>query len=480
MIVRLAMRSLATRPVRTAVLACGFGFGIAVMAALLGVGDVILEQSHSPLLQGGGDVVVSGRYGSLESGRFLLTGILGAPDVARRVAAASPSQRATLYLISDHGPAACPAATCGEGGHSGRTTAIPVAVKGGVPSLEKGVGDPEITDARAWIDRPADRAWSHPDLGDLIRTMDRFHRIPPTAEFAASWAEWLYFNGRTSDGRVRFYLTFMVGPASAPGRRAAGVRLQLDRDGVTTSYAAVDQLDEAKVLAEAPDLDIAGNRVRLEGLRYRLELALPGATGTLVLDAAPGQSLPPATIRGARGWLTGYTAPVLSGKVRGTLQVGRDRIELEDATGYHDHNWGFWRGVRWQWGQVAHDDLSILYGRVFPPADVADPDRIPGFLGVLSSTGVVGFSSTVSIGENGDSRDDRQPKRITVHARSLTMELNLEFAVDRSVRTPMSLMAPSSGAPTNFLQFGGEYRVTGHVGGRVLDFSARGAAETFR
>ena len=91
MIVRLAMRSLQTRPVRTAVLACGFGFGIAVMAALLGVGDVILEQSHSPLLQGGGDAVVFGRYGSIESGRFLLTGILGAPDVAKRVAAASPS-----------------------------------------------------------------------------------------------------------------------------------------------------------------------------------------------------------------------------------------------------------------------------------------------------------------------------------------------------------------------------------------------------
>jgi hypothetical protein len=461
MIVRLAVRSLATRPVRTAVLACGFGFGIAVMAALLGVGDVILEQSHSPLLQGGGDAVVFGRYGSIESGRFLLTGILGAPDVAKRVAAASPSERATLYLIT--GP-----------------TAISVAVKGGIPSLEKAVGDPEIADARAWIDRPADRTWSHPDLGDLMRTMDRFHRIPPTPEFAASWAEWLYFNGRTSDGRVRFYLTFMVGPASAPGRRAAVVRLQLDRDGVTTTYSAVDQLDEAKVVADAPDLDIAGNRVRLEGLRYRLELALPGATGTLVLDAAPGQSLPPATIRGARGWLTGYTAPVLSGTIHGTLAVGRDRIELAAAAGYHDHNWGFWRDVRWQWGQVAHDDLSILYGRVFPPADVADPDRIPGFLGVLSANGVVGFSSTVSIGENGGSLDDGQPKRIQVHARSLTMELNLDFAVERSVRTALALMAPASGAPTSFLQFGGEYRVTGHVGSRVLDFSARGAAETFR
>ena len=52
MILRLALRSLATRPVRTAVLACGFGFGIAVMAALLGVGDVILEQAHSPALAG--------------------------------------------------------------------------------------------------------------------------------------------------------------------------------------------------------------------------------------------------------------------------------------------------------------------------------------------------------------------------------------------------------------------------------------------
>jgi hypothetical protein len=27
--------------------------------------------------------------------------------------------------------------------------------------------------------------------------MDRFHPIPASPEFAASWAEWLYFNGRT-------------------------------------------------------------------------------------------------------------------------------------------------------------------------------------------------------------------------------------------------------------------------------------------
>ena len=144
-----------------------------------------------------------------------------------------------------------------------------------------------------------------------------FIRSRPTPEFAASWAEWLYFNGRTRDGRLRFYLTFLVGPASAPGKRLAGVRLQLDRDGKTTTYAAGDDVDEAQVLAGR-----AGSRHRRQpraarGLAVSTStLALPGATGTLVLDAAPGQSLPPATIRGARGWLTGYTAPVLSGTIQ--------------------------------------------------------------------------------------------------------------------------------------------------------------------
>ncbi len=75
MIVRLALRSLAVRPVRTAVLACGFGLGIAVMAALLGVGDVILEQARSPALQGGGDMVVSGAFGSIDNARFVLSAL---------------------------------------------------------------------------------------------------------------------------------------------------------------------------------------------------------------------------------------------------------------------------------------------------------------------------------------------------------------------------------------------------------------------
>jgi hypothetical protein len=47
MMLTLAIRSLFARPVRSLVLAGGFGLGVAVMAALLGIGGVILEQARA-------------------------------------------------------------------------------------------------------------------------------------------------------------------------------------------------------------------------------------------------------------------------------------------------------------------------------------------------------------------------------------------------------------------------------------------------
>ena len=58
MIGRLAVRSLTAHPVRSAVLAAGFGVGVAVMAILLGVAEIVLSQARSSELVGGGDVVI--------------------------------------------------------------------------------------------------------------------------------------------------------------------------------------------------------------------------------------------------------------------------------------------------------------------------------------------------------------------------------------------------------------------------------------
>ena len=450
---RVAWRSLMTRPVRAAVLAAGFGFGIGVMAALLGVGHVILEQAHAPALSGGGDLVMYGPFGSVSSARFLISSVFTAPDLAPHVRTASPSRAARLYLMTPKGP-------------------VTVEATGGIPSLEKSLGC-EVSGVASWVDAPGDERWVHPDRAEVLRAMDRFHTVPDVSSRAASWAEWLYFNGRSRDGRLRIYLTFLVGPrAETAGRRRAGVRLQLERDGRATNYTAQAEVDEALVLARAPDLDIAGNQVRLDGLTYRITLAMAGLSGEIALDAQPGRSLPPASIRGAGGWVSGYVVPVLSGAMRATLRVGGESLVL-DASGYHDHNWGFWEGVSWQWGQVAHEDLSIVYGRVFPPADVADPARVPGFLTVLGPGGPLGFSTNVTI-------DDAGTNRVHVSANGDGLDLQLELAADETVHTPMALTALAGGQPLNFFQLGGTFHVKGTVSGRHVDFTARGSAETFK
>ena len=485
--ITLAFRALLAHKLRSAVLAGGFGLGVSVIANLLGIGAVMLEQAGAPALAGGGDLVVAGSVGRVTSARFLLGSVLDRPAFADRVTVAVPNERRTLYLVRDGGT-------------------VPVAVRGGIPSLERRLGDEETSGVSAWNDAPADRAWTEPDPGDVLRAMDRFHPIPDVPHRADSWAEWLYFNGRQGD--ARFYLTFLVGPENEPGRRLAGVRLQLDDGGRRSAWGEAAEVDAAQVLAEAPDLTIGRSRVRLEGGRYRITLDLPrmaeappgaprptaaGTTttttttssssssdrliGEIVLDPDPGRSLPPFTIRGARGWTTGYVVPVMSGTLDGALDVGGRTLSLAGGTGYHDHNWGHWEGVSWQWGQVAGGGFSFVYGRVYPPADAADPEHMPGFLLALGSDGPVGYATRVTIDERDGAASDG-PERIVVRARSRALDLTMTLGVEDRVVSRMD--RASIGNALDFHQMRAAYHVRGRVGEQEVDFTAAGAAETFR
>ena len=464
MIGRLAVRSLTAHPVRSAVLAAGFGAGVGVMAILLGVAEIVLDQARAPALVGGGDVVV--RLGSQVPARLLLSGTLQSDALRRRVEVAAPGHTSALYLI-----------------HEGRATRV--AARGGIPSLERALGDEETAAVAAWRDLPADVEWTRDTPERLLREVDRFHPVPDVPAWATSWAEWLYFNGRAED--ARFYLTFMVGPLQKDGLRTAGVRLQLDRNGQVENFSAAQPISQADAL-KAPELTIAGNTVRLDGLKYVVSLDLAGANGQRVrgaftIEAAPGKLVPPIEIAGARGWRSGYVVPVMSGRLDGELEVNGEKIPFNGGAGYHDHNWGFWQGVSWQWGQAQQGDLSLLYGRVFPPRDAADPDRIPGFVGILGPDGPLGYATDVTIAESNDAGG--QPHTITITARSTALgstalgstvlDLHARFDVGSVVTTRRS-----AGTELDFLQMRGTYTVTGKAGDRTINFTAPGSAETFR
>ena len=164
----------------------------------------------------------------------------------------------------------------------------------------------------------------------------------------------------------------------------------------------------------------------------------------------------------------------MSGALSGSLSAGGARITLA-GLGYHDHNWGFWEGVSWRWGQVQHEGLSYIYGRVHPPADAADPERMPGVLVALGPDGPVGYATRVRIEETDDPATGR-PRRIVVTGRGGAIDLTMDIAVESAIVTRGGALADGP----DFLQMRAQYHVTGRAGGQSVDFTAPGAAETFR
>jgi hypothetical protein len=456
MIGRLALRSLTAHPVRSVVLSVGFGVGVAVMAILLGVAGIVLEQARSPALVGGGDVSI--RLSPSVPARLVLSGTLQADALRNRIRAAAASHTADLFLLQD--------------GRAAR-----VAARGGIPSVERELGDPETADNTAWLDTAADAAWVRESPERMLRQIDRFHDVPDAPEWADSWAEWLYFNGGSD--HARFYLTFLVGPRTEEGTHASGVRLQIERQGRMHTFGETTEVRREE-FAGAPDLTIGASSVRLDGMTYRIHLDVTDggsrAVGDLSLEASAGRLVPPIEIGGARGWITGYVVPVMSGRLEGDIEIDGERVSLAGGSGYHDHNWGFWEGVTWQWGQARHGDLSVLYGRVFPPAEAADPERMPGFAGVVGPDGPIGYSTDVRIEETNDATG--RPETIAVRARGRALTLDLRFDVE-SIESTRMVQAPLAGG-VHFLQMRGEYTVEGRAGTRDIAFTAPGAAETFR
>jgi hypothetical protein len=180
MIGRLALRSLTAHPVRSAVLAAGFGVGVAVMAICWASPKSCSHRHGLPDLVGGGDVVI--HLERSVPARMVMSGALQSDQLRKRIRTAGPSHSAALYLVGGDGT-------------------VRVDAHGGIPSIEKAMGDPEVASSPQWQDTPEDVAWTQTSPEDVLRQIDRFHEIPNAPMWEDSWAEWLYFNGRTRDAR---------------------------------------------------------------------------------------------------------------------------------------------------------------------------------------------------------------------------------------------------------------------------------------
>lgn len=487
MIGRLVWQSLAQRPGRSLLLLLGYGLGVGVTVALLSIGDALVEQSRDRDLVGGGDLVVlpagidletlktggvSSLYFTIDQARFLYRLVLAGPRESASVEAVAPwIDDELLYL------------------EIGDSTAA-VAARGLLPSRARALGvEPVVLQGR-FEDGVTDERWMAPTDSVRLAEIDGFHLPTGSAAADSTWAEWHYFNVLAPDESSWLYLTFLVGGRVTTDNEWGGQLLAnlVRREGRERRFEGRFEAADVEFRVDRPDLDIGGSAVRLlsDGT-YRVTARVPATDSgdtlsiDLILSPADRRYLPPVDVSPG-GFESGYVVPVLDGHATGRLCIGRRCERLEDAPSYHDHNWGVWRQVTWDWGFVRAGGLSILYGGVRrgPVARAASStDALAGerFLFAVDSLGLRAVLPVRDLEYRWEEVDPsskaRGPSGFILRAARRTDSLVLRVAVDHLRTTPRD----EDG--TLFHQMRGTAEVEGNLLGSQVRSAGSGFYETW-
>ncbi|MBI5837680.1 MAG: hypothetical protein HZB25_10580 [Candidatus Eisenbacteria bacterium] len=480
---KLLFRSLLERPRRTALFLLGYAIGVSVVATLLSVGEAVLREARDKDLLGGGDVILlpagidvealkvggaTALFYKIGGLRFITRSVLTSPRVAPHIAAVSPRiVGGQLYLEA-----------------RGRIT--PVLAIGTVPSRER-----EVLPGWSWpdsfADSPEDRRLLDPTPAEALADMDRFH-APPERALERRWVEWHYFEVfEPASGRFA-YLSFQALGDWRSGRAMGLASVQLgDSTGRVERSAVPVPGARVRPSLASPDLDLGAARVTLEGRRYRVSFRTPKARGEVVFTPGPGQGFTTGEMRGDSGFVTGYSVPFVRGTATGEIRGRGGAWRFADARGYHDHNWGVWRNVSWNWGKFASDTLSLVYGQITEAGQ-----RQPGFAVLFGPTGMIGLFRPESV-EVVPGRvrvptpmgTTARPDFVRLRATSGERDtLSMDIEVRSAVATPMPVdrdlsLASLAAASHAFVQLRGHYRVHAILDGKSFRAEGPGPLETY-
>lgn len=498
MIPLLALRNLTYRPWRSLLLFVGYGLGVAVMITLLSIGEALVTQARQEKLVGGGNITVlpegldvevmktgglGGLFFSIDHSRFVYRQVLASPRLAGVVRAVSPQIDGKLLYLRTRG---------------GRMT--PVRAVGEIPDATRAVGALPAIAAGTWRDDDGDRRYVHPTRRELDDEIDHFHVTPAGVAHPESWAEWHYFNVLSPGGTAWTFISYIVA-GDVRGTRWGGKLGVTVRDstGAIRRYALLVPAHAVRFSTTDANVRIGAASVTVRGDgSYALEGTASPERGRgrplsihLVVRPAPRAYFPGAALGGA-ALVSGYVVAGLRASASGSICEGARCTRYDGAQSYHDHNWGVWQGVTWDWGASRAGPYTMLYGRVIPPATVAETP--PLFVYLVDSLGfravfrpreihytdgrtitVGGRSLRVpSVAEFADVRGDD----------TLRVRLDIESALGTDSRAGVAQRGDAVGAHAlahpYFIQMKGRATITGRVGGAPIGGTGPGFFETYR
>jgi hypothetical protein len=497
MIWRLALRNLGFRKLRTLFLLAGYGFGVAVMIVLLSVGDAMIAQASDEKLIGGGDVTVlpegldvevmktggiGGLFFSIANARFLYQQLFAAPRSAGSVIAVAPQIESKLLYVTLAG---------------GRE--LPVRAAGDIPDATRDVGAAPPLTAGEWRNDDDDRRWVNPSLVELRHDADHFHLPPADAAMPESWGEWHYFNVISSDATRWYFITYIVAGAVPAGRWGGQILVTTHETGRRSRRFSMT-VPPTSIRFSTRDADLhfgdAGHVLVKPSGSYALVGTARAEDGggdvlRLALDITPADRayFPGATLLGGDS-PSGYAVLGLRASASGSVCIATRCERFDAAQAYHDHNWGTWQGVTWDWGAARAGSYTVLYGRVRPPrgANSVEP---PLFVYVVDSLGFRAVFRPRTIAYD-DSRIVKGPGRGPATVRLFdvrgadTFDLRLRIDDAAASDTRAGLIDRGEGeyarrlATPWFLQMKGLAQLRGRLGGVAITGEGLGFFETYR
>jgi hypothetical protein len=500
MIAQLAFRNIAYRPWRSVLLFFGFGIGVGVMIVLLSIGEAMLSQARNEKLVGGGTITVlpegldvevmktggiGGLFFSIDHAAFLYRQLLASPRFRGEVSAAAPQIEGRLVYLR---------------APDGREYAVHAT--GEVPSKTRAVGaGADIVEGK-WEDDNGDRRWVAPTMFELRNEIDHFHIPPDTVADRQTWAEWHYFNVLSSGGRRWVFVSFIVAGDVTSEKWGGQVGITLrEQEGRTRRFVADFDRSRVSFSTSVADLVFGESHVKVlsdgdyEVIASAREIGAPGKIDIKLRVHPQPYAYFPGVSMGSGGFVSGYTVPALRANATGSLCVDGRCEQLVDAQSYHDHNWGVWRGVTWDWGASRAGDYTLLYGRVYPPDSTASVP--PVLVYVIDSLGfrAVFRPSTITYDDSrvtGTTAGQlRVPARASfVDARgedTLRLDLGIEDAIATDTRPRRAARDAERGDPLGseksrpyFIQMKGKARISGRLDGQPLAGMGTGFFETYR
>jgi hypothetical protein len=176
--------------------------------------------------------------------------------------------------------------------------------------------------------------------------------------------------------------------------------------------------------------------------------------------------------------------PGLVAASSGRICVNSRCSRFRDVPAYHDHNWGVWRDLTWEWGAARGSRIALLYGGVYGPERGSAAEnsavRSPFFLAVVDTLGVkqvLRFSSIQYTGRQRTAGADRfiAPERFELVATRDSDSLRMRVLVDNALATEMK----TRGFRRGFLQMRGHFTVEGRLLGESVADSGTGFFETY-